>query len=209
LEQQAGLEPACDRFAGCTVTIPDHCYVVGLCLVGCVVGSPTWTRTTIDRLTAGRPAVGRSGNEMVGDRRIELRWRAFTEPAAPRASPGLRRMGRTRLDSNQRGADARPLKRRLPSIAWLLVRYSTIGILEDTVGLAPTLRRLRASRVKSPVRSLLRSRVRNGVCLRCSFLCGSWRCPRHAEGFRSTTFPSIPSCSSRVIGTPGRNRTSV
>jgi hypothetical protein len=40
--------------------------------------------------------------------------------------------------------------------------------LEDTVGLAPTLRRLRASRVKSPVRSLLRSRVRNGVCLRCS-----------------------------------------
>ena len=24
---------------------------------------------------------------MVGDRRIELRWRAFTEPAAPRASP--------------------------------------------------------------------------------------------------------------------------
>jgi hypothetical protein len=76
---------------------------------------------------------------------------------------------RTRLDSNQRGADARPLKRRLPSIAWLLVRYSTIGILEDTVGLAPTLRRLRASRVKSPVRSLLRSRVRNGVCLRCSW----------------------------------------
>jgi hypothetical protein len=40
--------------------------------------------------------------------------------------------------------------------------------LEDTVGLAPTLRRLRASRVKSPVRSLLRSRVRNGICLRCS-----------------------------------------
>jgi hypothetical protein len=24
---------------------------------------------------------------MVGDQRIELRWRAFTEPAAPRASP--------------------------------------------------------------------------------------------------------------------------
>ena len=26
---------------------------------------------------------------MVGDQRIELRWRAFTEPAAPRASPEL------------------------------------------------------------------------------------------------------------------------
>jgi hypothetical protein len=73
---------------------------------------------------------------------------------------------------------ARPLKRRLPSIAWLLVRdwrtsmVEKLGlwrtpILEDTVGLAPTLRRWCASRVKSPVRSLLRSRVRNGVCLHC------------------------------------------
>ncbi len=34
---------------------------------------------------------------------------------------------RTRLDSNQRGAAARPLKRRLPSIAWLLVRCETGG----------------------------------------------------------------------------------
>src|SRR6516165_768862 len=33
---------------------------------------------------------------MVGDRRIELRWRAFTEPAAPRASPERLRAGRTR-----------------------------------------------------------------------------------------------------------------
>ena len=56
-----------------------HCYAVG---------SPTWIRTTIDRFKGGCPAVERSGNEMVGDQRIELRWRAFTEPA-PRASPEI------------------------------------------------------------------------------------------------------------------------
>jgi hypothetical protein len=49
-------------------------------------------------------------------------------------------------------------------------RSENVEFLEDTVGLAPTMRRLRASRVKSPVRSLLRSRVRNAVCLCCSCL---------------------------------------
>ncbi len=45
-------------------------------------------------------------------------------------NPGCNIGWRTRLDSNQRGADARPLKRRLPSIAWLLVRNS-VGYLRD------------------------------------------------------------------------------
>jgi hypothetical protein len=35
-------------------------------------GSPTWTRTWIDRLTAGRPAVGRSGNGGAPRTRTEL-----------------------------------------------------------------------------------------------------------------------------------------
>jgi hypothetical protein len=37
------------------------------------IGSPTWTRTTIDRLTAGRPAIGRSGMNLVDHRVIETR----------------------------------------------------------------------------------------------------------------------------------------
>jgi hypothetical protein len=39
-----------------------HCYVVG---------SPTWIRTTIDRFRTGRPAIGRSGDEMAACTGIE------------------------------------------------------------------------------------------------------------------------------------------
>jgi hypothetical protein len=198
---------------------------------------------------------------MVGDRRIELRWRAFTEPAAPRASPqrngrifscraelrvrtgiepvslhrqwscltrciadlavtlgprtcrppagksgrppraswGPRLVRLVRLERTLRARSThslcrlgyRRVKNKFGGPGWIQTnagrapgrlrggcrrslgywsRSENVESLKDVVGLAPTMRRLRARRAKSPVRSLLGSRGQNAACLCCSCL---------------------------------------
>jgi hypothetical protein len=62
---------------------------------------------------------------------------------------------RTRWDSNPRRREADGLRDRS------LCRSGHWSKLEDVVGLAPTMRRQGAHRIKSPGRSLLRSHVQN------------------------------------------------
>ena len=69
----------------------------------CVAGSPTRTRTWIDRLTTGRPAVGRSGNGGAPRTRTELNLLA-REIRGPCACPDWVCLGGQTLQLRVHGA---------------------------------------------------------------------------------------------------------